>query len=257
VFRFDEYSPVAFVPGWADLTAGFFDLDPGQRIARLRDPELRRRLRAAPVDPTAMFTPDFSTWIVLAAPSRREAEGRSVADLGTVRHAHPVDALCDLVIADQLQTLVQVPAVNRDHDAAAPLITDSFTLLGLGDSGAHVRTINNFSYPSEVLSVLVRDEGRVELETAINRLTSRPATILGLPNRGRIAVGLAADLVVLDLEELDLGPLTVRHDLPGDAPRIFQDARGYRAIAVNGVVTLEDGEPTGRSPGELVRSAPA
>lgn len=256
VFRFDEFSYFAFVPGWGDVTTGFFDLSPGEKIARLQDPELRRRLRSAPVDPAAMFTPDFSTWTVLAAPSRPAAEGHAVADLSAARDVHPVDALLDLITADELRTLIQVPAVNRDHDAAATLIADSNTLLGLGDAGAHVRTINNFSYPSEVLSVLVRDEGRVDLETAINRLTSRPASVLGLPDRGRIGVGLAADLVVLDLDQLDLGPLTVRHDLPGEASRLFQDARGYRAIVVNGVVTLEDGEPTDRAPGELVRSAP-
>src|SRR5260370_41860532 len=168
-----------------------------------------------------MFTPDFTTWIVLSTPSDPGAQGRTVADLGAARRVHPVDALCDLVIADQLRTLVQVPAVNRDHDAVAPLITDSYTLLGLGDSGAHVRTINNFSYPSQALSVLVRDDGRVGLETAVNRLTDRPATILGLPDRGRIGVGRAGDLVVLDLEELTLGPLPVKHDLPGGAPRIL------------------------------------
>jgi N-acyl-D-amino-acid deacylase len=102
---------------------------------------------------------------------------------------------------------------------------------------------------------LVRDEGRIELATAINRLTARPADVLGLRDRGRIRAGLAADLVVIDLDRLGLAPLTVSHDLPGDAPRLFQGAHGYRAIAVNGVVTLEDGEPTGRAPGQLMRSA--
>jgi len=108
-----------------------------------------------------------------------------------------------------------------------------------------VRTINNFSYPTQLLAVFVRDEGHIDLETAINRLTDRPAHVLGLPNRGRIQVGRAADLVVLDLDALDLGPIRISHDLPGGAPRIVQDAHGYRAIAVNGVVTLEDDEPDG------------
>jgi N-acyl-D-amino-acid deacylase len=254
VFRFDEFSYLAFVPGWSALTDGFYDLNEGDRIARLRDPDVRARLRDAPVDPTVMFTPDLSNWIVLASPSRPEAEGHSVKDLGVERRGDPVDVFCELVAADQLRTLIQVPAVNRDHDAAATLIRDPHTLLGLGDAGAHVRTINNFSYPSQVLAVLVRDEGRVDLETAINRLTSRPASVLGLPNRGRIQVGRAADLVVVDLDSLDLGPIRISHDLPGGAPRIVQDACGYRAIAVNGVVTVEDGEPTSRAPGELVRS---
>jgi N-acyl-D-amino-acid deacylase len=255
VFRFDEFSYLVLVPGWRALTGGFYDLNEGGKLARLRDPDVRAQIRDARFDPTVMFTPDLSNWIVLASPSRPEAEGRSVQDLGVERGGHPVDVLCDLVVADELRTLIQVPAVNRDHDAVATLIRDSHTLLGLGDSGAHVRTINNFSYPSQVLAGLVRDEGRLDLETAINRLTDRPANVLGLPNRGRIEVGRAADLLVVDLEALALGPISISHDLPGGAPRIVQNVRGYRAIAVNGVVTLEDGEPTGRAPGELVRSA--
>jgi N-acyl-D-aspartate/D-glutamate deacylase len=254
VFRFDEFSYLAFVPGWGALTDGFYDLDAGDKLERLRDPGVRARLRDAPVDPTAMFTPDLSRWIVLASPSRPDAQGRPVGELGVERRGHPVDVLCDLIAADELRTLIQVPAVNRDHDAVATLIRNSHTLLGLGDAGAHVRTINNFSYPSEVLAVLVRDEGRVDLETAINRLTDRPASVLGLPDRGRIQAGYAADLVVVDLDSLDLGPIMISHDLPGGAPRIVQDAHGYRAIAVNGVVTLMDGEPTGRTPGALARS---
>jgi N-acyl-D-amino-acid deacylase len=254
VFRFDEFSYLAFVPGWRALTDGFYDLSEGDKLARLRDPDVRARLRAAPVDPTVMFTPDLSSWIVLSSPARPESEGRSVQDLSVERGGHPVDVLCDLVAADQLRTLIQVPAVNRDHEAAATLIRDSHTLLGLGDAGAHVRTINNFSYPTQLLAVFVRDEGHIDLETAINRLTDRPAHVLGLPNRGRIQVGRAADLVVVDLDALDLGPIRISHDLPGGAPRIVQDAHGYRAIAVNGVVTLEDDEPTGPAPGELVRS---
>lgn len=255
VFRFDEFSFFAFVPGWEALTRGFYDLGPGERVARLQDPAVRARLRQMPADPAAMFAPNLSTWMVLASPSRPQAEGRTVEDLGLDRRLDAIDALLELIAADQLRTLIQVPAVNRDHDAAATLIADSHTLLGLGDAGAHIRTINNFSYPSEVLAVLVRDEGRIDLETAINRLTARPADVLGLADRGRIGVGLVADLVVLDLDDLALGPLTVRHDLPGDAPRIFQDARGYRGVVVHGALTLEDGQPTGRAPGQLVRCA--
>ena len=255
VFRFDEFSYLAFVPGWSALTDGFYDLNEADKLARLRDPDVRARLRDAPVDPAVMFAPDFSNWIVLASSSRPATEGRSVQDLGVERRGDPVDVLCELVVADHLRTLIQVPAVNRDHAAAATLIRDPHTLLGLGDAGAHVRTINNFSYPSHVLAVLVRDEGRVDLETAVNRLTDRPANVLGLPNRGRIEVGRAADLVVVDLDALGVGPIRISHDLPGGAPRIVQDARGYRAIAVNGVVTVQDGEPTSRAPGELVRSA--
>jgi len=93
-------------------------------------------LRAAPDDPGAMFAPRFDTWIVLASSSDPNAVGSSIAAIAAERGTEPIDALCDLLIADDLTTIVQVPAVNRDHDAVATLVADEHTLVGLGDAGS-------------------------------------------------------------------------------------------------------------------------
>ena len=142
-------------------------------------------------------------------------------------------------------------------DAAAELLASPHTLVGLGDAGAHVMSITNFGYPSQVLAQFVRDDGRVRLETAINRMTARPAEVLGIPDRGQLRAGFAADIVVVDLARLRLGPLRVAHDLPGASARLYQDAEGYRAVAVNGTVTIEDDRPTGARPGRLMKAAVA
>jgi N-acyl-D-aspartate/D-glutamate deacylase len=255
VFRFDQPSAAAFVPGWGALLDGFFELAPDAKQRRLSDPSVRAALKAAPEDPGAMFAPRFETWVVLASRSDAGAVGRTVAAVAAERRVHPVDALCDLLRADDLGTMVQVPAVNRDHAAVRRLVADGHTLVGLGDAGAHVTSINNFSYPSQLLTRLVRDEGALPLELAVSRMTARPAAVLGLADRGRIDVGWAADLTVFDLDRLRLGRLGVAHDLPGGAPRLFQDAAGYRMVAVNGTVTIEDDQPTGERPGQLVDPA--
>jgi len=255
VFRFDRPSAAAFIPGWDALLDGFFELAVDAKLRRLSDASVRAALRAAPDDPGAMFAPRFDTWIVLASSSDPNAVGSSIAAIAAERGTEPIDALCDLLIADNLTTIVQVPAVNRDHHAVATLVADEHTLVGLGDAGAHVTSISNFAYPSQVLARLVRDEGALPLELAVSRMTARPAAVLGLPDRGRIEVGLAGDLTVFDLDRLRLGRLGVAHDLPGGAPRLFQDAEGYRMVAVNGTVTIADDEPTGARPGRLLAPA--
>jgi N-acyl-D-aspartate/D-glutamate deacylase len=255
VFRFDRFSPVAFVPGWDALLHGFFDLDAESKLRRLSDPSVRAELGDAPVDARAMFAPDFDAWVLLVSPSRPDSVGRSIAAVAQERRVRPVDAICDLVVADRLATVLQVPAVNRDHAAAVELLADRHTLVGLGDAGAHVMSINNFSYPSQVLTRFVREEAAVPLELAVSRMTARPAAVLGLADRGRIEAGLAADLVAFDLGRLALGRLRVERDLPGGAPRLYQDAEGYRLVAVNGTVTIEDDQPTGERPGQLLAAA--
>ena len=251
-FRFDRFSHVAFVPGWDALVRGFFDLDAASKLRRLANPAVRASLRDARVDPAAMFAPAFDAWVLLVCPSEPDAIGQSLAAVARRRHVHPIDALCDLAVADQLATVVQVPAVNRDAVAAVSLLTDRHTLVGLGDAGAHVMSIINFSFPSQVLTRFVRDDASVPLEVAVSRMTARPAAVLGIADRGRIATGLAADLAVIDLEGLRVGRLQVTRDLPGAAPRLYQDARGYRMVAVNGTITIEDDQPTGERPGQLL-----
>ncbi len=123
---------------------------------------------------------------------------------------------------------------NRDHAAVAELVADPDTLVGLGDAGAHVMSISNFSYPTELLARLVRDEGALTVEQAVHRLTAQPAAFHGLDDRGVLAPGRPADVVVFDLDRLALGPVETRSDLPGGAPRLWQGATGYVARLVDG-----------------------
>jgi N-acyl-D-aspartate/D-glutamate deacylase len=255
--RFDRRSIAGVIAGWEPAMKGFFALEPAARRARLADPRFRAALRAAPQDCARVLSPCYAQWLITATPSRPDLLGRSLQDAATAEGRPPSDLLCELAIADELATELQVPVANRDREGSAAMTADPHTLLGLGDSGAHVTSVTGYTYPTYLLARLVRDERRLSLELAVQRLTSHPARLLGIPERGELRPGFAADLCVIDLERLALGPLSLAHDLPGGAPRLFQGARGYRAVLVNGQRTLADDALTESRPGRAVRAAAA
>jgi N-acyl-D-aspartate/D-glutamate deacylase len=126
----------------------------------------------------------------------------------------------------------------------------------LADGGAHVSLICDGSTPTSLLSYYARDRRRgprLPVETAVHAMTSGPADLYGLRDRGRVAVGLKADLNVIDFERLNLRMPHVVDDLPTGARRIVQRSEGYLATIVSGGITMRDGEETGERPGRLVR----
>jgi N-acyl-D-aspartate/D-glutamate deacylase len=183
--------------------------------------------------------------------------GISVESAALRAQRHPVDLLCDQVIADGLATLLQVGVANRDAGGVAGLLGDPWTLLALGDSGAHVMSVTNYRYPTWLLAACAAGKSPLSLERAVARMTAHPARLLGLPRRGELRPGHAADVCVIDPRQLALEPVRVVHDLPGGAARLYQGGRGYRAVLANGVAVIEDDRPTGASPGGVLRASAA
>ena len=128
-------------------------------------------------------------------------------------------------------------------------------VLGLGDGGAHYGMICDASFPTYMLAHWARDRatGRLSVAEAVRELTSAPARVAGLADRGRIAVGYKADLNVIDHAGLPLHRPVIAHDLPGGGRRLDQTADGYVATIVSGEVIAENGVPTAARPGKLVR----
>jgi N-acyl-D-amino-acid deacylase len=253
VIRFDEFSYAALVDGWQPVMKGFYEQSIADRLAKLADPTTRAILRSGTTDEQAMFSARFDEWTILRSATLPQLTGVTVAVAARNAGVEVVDWLCELLIADRLSTTFQLPIINRDSDASAALIASPTTLIGLGDSGAHVGSINNFGYPTFILSQLVRDAGVLSIEQAVCRLSGHPAAVLGLDDRGCARVGTAADLNVIDLDALAISPLEVRDDLPGGVSRLFQSARGYRYTIVAGDITVDDGRLTGRTPGKIAR----
>lgn len=252
--RFDDRSVFTAITGWESALEGFYEDGPEQKKARLRDPAVRAAMKVGGGDPKNPLTADFEQWRFTLAPTLSDDRAPSLATLAREAGVHPVDLLCDQVIRDDLGTLVEMAVLNRSPSGVVGLLEDEGTLLGLGDSGAHVMSVTNYRYPTFILADLVRDQAVVSLETAINRMTRVPADLHGLVDRGRVEPGFVADLCVIDPEALELGPVRVQHDLPGAAPRLVQSGTGYRAVFVNGVQTIDRDRPTGARPGRMLRA---
>ncbi|MBO6563164.1 MAG: D-aminoacylase [Pseudomonadales bacterium] len=126
---------------------------------------------------------------------------------------------------------------------------------GLGDAGAHVSQIMDAGWSSFILSYWTRDRGEFTLEEAVRKMTSGPARVIGLDDRGVLAEGMRADINVFDPGEVaEMQPVLV-NDFPGGAPRYIQKAKGFKATIVNGQVSLVNDALTGVRAGKVLRHA--
>jgi N-acyl-D-aspartate/D-glutamate deacylase len=107
----------------------------------------------------------------------------------------------------------------------------------------------------------VREKQVLSLEQGVRLLTSRSAEVFGIHDRGRLEIGLAADVAVFDPDTVGCSPLRRVRDLPGGQDRLIADAIGVRAVVVNGTILREDGrdalDPSGELPGRLLRGRSA
>jgi N-acyl-D-aspartate/D-glutamate deacylase len=144
---------------------------------------------------------------------------------------------------------------NNSLDTVGELMRRDDVVLGLGDGGAHYGMICDASYPTFVLAHWARDRasGRLSVAEGVRQLTSVPAKVAGLADRGRIAVGYKADLNVIDHARLTLHKPMITRDLPAGGRRLDQTADGYVATIVSGEVIAENGLPTSARPGRLIR----
>ena len=162
--------------------------------------------------------------------------------------------------ADGGTGLVYFPIFNYeagDLEAQRELLTHPDTIIGLADGGAHVGTICDGSFPTTLLTHWGRDRSRgprLELPWLVKAQTADTAAAYGLADRGRVQVGLRADVNVVDFDNLRVRQPEVCHDLPAGGRRLLQRADGYVATVVAGEITYRNGEPTGALPGKLVRS---
>lgn len=147
--------------------------------------------------------------------------------------------------------------VGENHDVIYEMLTHPVAINGLSDGGAHVRMICDASIPTYLLTHWARDRARgqkISVEEAVRLQTTATAEVLGLRDRGSVAVGQRADINVIDFENLRINPPHAVNDLPAGGRRLLQSADGYVATLVNGVITRRDSADTGARPGRLVRA---
>ncbi len=255
---FRNHCALFLIPGWGDVMG----LPVDQRIEKLRDPAVRAELDAlARSEGAGVFRrlAKWSNYIVgdTFSPTNEGLSWRDVGSIAAEQGKEPFDALLDLVIADDLKTVLWPKASDGDAaswEARVSVWEDPGALVGGSDAGAHLDRMCGSNYPTSFLGDCLRNRQLVPMEKAIHWMTQAPADLFGLHDRGRVAEGLRADLFVFDPETIASEPATLVEDLPGGSPRLIADSIGVTRVLVNGVETVVDGKPTGNLPGTLLRS---
>lgn len=255
---FGTYCAFFLIPGWRETMA----LPPAERMAALADVETRRTLEAKAKSPEAgMFRrlSDFAGYVIgdTYAPANEGLTGRTVREIAAERGIEPFDALIEVVLADELRTVLWPSAPDDDEahwSLRQSLWDDPDVLLAGSDAGAHLDRMCGGSYPTQFLADCLHGRKMMSLERAVHELSAKPAQLFGLRDRGVVEPGAHADLVVFDPDTIGAEPPRVVKDLPGDCARVTADSRGIRHVFVNGVETVRDGRVTGATPGTVVRS---
>jgi N-acyl-D-aspartate/D-glutamate deacylase len=190
-------------------------------------------------------------------PSEPALEERNLVEVARERGADPIDLMLDLSLANGLRARFRMGVLNTDEDEVADLLTDGHTMLGLSDAGAHASQLCDACFSTHLLGHWVREKGVLSLEQAIHMLTARVADIFGLEDRGRLALGGPADVVVFDPETVGASGLRRVQDLPAGADRLVAEAHGIDAVVVNGTPIRREGrdvvDPEGPLPGRVLR----
>ncbi len=246
------------LPGWGDVLG----VPVPERMARLEDPDTRIKLLEASKSAAAgVFRrlADWDDYVVGDTYSAANAglRGRRVGDVAAERGRSAFGTFLDISIADELAT-VWWPKPQDDDDASwamrAALWNDGRAMIGGSDAGAHLDRMCGAPYPTRWLRDCLHGRRLVPVERAVQMMTSEPAGLFGLRDRGVVREGAFADLVVFDPATVGSHDAALVNDLPGDSPRLTAGSVGVRRVLVNGTAIVVDGAPTGATPGTVLHS---
>jgi N-acyl-D-aspartate/D-glutamate deacylase len=226
------------------------------------DPEFRRAFAERMLEKGApSFRAAFAKTAISQYAPEPALEERLLVDVARERGALATDLALDLALRSDLDARFRMPIANHDEAEVEPLLKSACTVLGLSDAGAHASQLCDACLPTYLLGRWVREKAALSLEEAVRMLTSRPAEVFGLADRGRLAVGAPADVVLFDPATVGAGKLRRVHDFPAGADRLVSDASGIEAVIVNGATIRRRGvdalDPAGPLPGALLRGGRA
>ncbi|MFO0695182.1 MAG: amidohydrolase family protein [Polyangiales bacterium] len=257
-FHLEEPYPFEILPSFREIMRS-------GREGKLRtyaDPSFRKRFKEESV-PGAKNA--CAGWVDRCVISKygpnASLEERPLAEVAAERGVHPVDFVLDASIETGLVARFRFAFLNHDQGEVRELLVDPHTVVTLSDAGAHADQLCDACYSTHLLGHWVRQAGVLSLEAAVHALTQRPAELMGLSDRGLLAVGRPADVVVFDPETVAAGKLRRVQDLPGGAERLVSDAIGVSAVIVNGQVLRQGNEDripsSGSLPGAFLRGGHA
>ena len=262
VFELAEYNGFDALPNWIDPFIG----TPEERIAKLNTPGVRDKMKQdvggewTGIGGTADVAANWTKMRVVEVrkDSNLQYEGMNIAELAEATGKHPMDAMLDLAIDEDLRTEFSTdPTTGTDPEAMKEILNHPYTHPCISDGGAHVRYLTVGIWPVNFLTMWARDHEAMSLEKAHYKMSGLPAFIAGFTDRGVLREGFAADIIVYDLDKLGLqydSPI-YDDDFPGGERRLIQKAKGIRYTLVNGGVTFTEGTVcTDATPGKLLRS---
>jgi N-acyl-D-aspartate/D-glutamate deacylase len=226
----------------------------------LADPEFRRAIKA---EAKTRGVPNRFSYHSLQhmtvnstqRPEHAKLNGRNVTEMARAEGKDPFDWLLDFGLDGELDAMVECKLFNTDEEAMRELLRHPHAQITLSDAGAHLSFLCDAGFGLHLFGHWVRERGDLSLEQAVQAVTSRPAELYRIRDRGRLAAGAWADLILFDPANVGRGPKRRVSDLPGGASRVDTPAVGLRGVWVNGVRVVDEHGPlrdAGR-PGQLIR----
>jgi N-acyl-D-amino-acid deacylase len=189
----------------------------------------------------------------VANPALKQYERKTVGEIADQRHEDPLDTFFNLALQDDLN--IQYTMQQYHEEGIQRLISDPRTMIGLSDGGAHVNMLCDAGYCTYLLGTWVRERQAMTLENAIKRITSEPADFFGIKDRGRLKVGLPADVAIFDERKIGSAKRArMQNDLPGGGRRLVMPAEGVEYTVVNGDILYQHGHHSGYLPGQVLKS---
>ena len=255
---FLTYSPIHQLPGWKTILA----LPLAERMAELRKSEVRAKMLAGARSPEAgVFArvADFPNYKIgqTFSSANDGLTGRFVKDVAKERGKPDFDVLLDIVLADELKTVLWPQPPDGDAESwkmRRAAWESPHCLLGGSDAGAHLDRMCGAPYTTDFIADCLRGKKLWPVEKAIQALSDAPARLFGLRDRGRIAAGMHADLVLFDPKTVGSAEIYERSDLPGGTSRLYAESTGVQRVFVSGETIVRDGKATDARPGRVIRS---
>jgi len=213
--------------------------------AQLREPGFRKRIGEEIRNPAAgvrLFNGEWEKVYVenVRRPEHRKWQQCTVAELARATGADPLDAMLDLALAEDLDTEFSALLLNSDEAAVGAMLGHPNSLVSLSDAGAHLTLFNDAGFGLHLLGHWVREKKVLTLPEAVRKLTSDPARVFGIPGRGKLEPGFAADLCLFDPSTVGRGPKKRVQDLPAGGTRLLMPPTGVRGVWVNGLQVADE-----------------
>ena len=255
---FSSFCGLWLLPGWQQILG----VPVAERIQRLQDPDTRVRMLENSLSQAAGVFRSLADWgdYIIGdtySAANEGLKGRIVRDVANERGMSSFGTLLDIVIADELKTILWPTPQDDDAESwkmRAELWQDGRAMIGGSDAGAHLDRMCGAPYPTRWLADCIRGRKLVPVEFAVKMMTSQPAKLFGLVDRGELREGACADVVVFNPDEIGSEEAMLVTDLPGNSSRLTAGSFGVKRVLVNGVTIVENGVANGAVPGTVLKS---